>query len=183
MGQIKMVIKNSQVTAENVARLQPYSADKYLVCQRMTQLMGELAEGRNGQSMVVYIDGGVGAAQASGTLTGSSVAAGATAQVGAQVFTAVASGATGAQFNIGLSDMATMANLAAAINALPAMANVVTASASGAVVTVNSASYGNTGNNLDLIGSSSHGTITASAAHLSGGVEPSNVAYSFGGTL
>lgn len=183
MGQIKMIVQNSQVTAENVARIQPYVGDKYVVCQRMEQLMGELAEGRNGQSMVVYIDGGVGAAKASGTLTLASVVAGATAQIGFQTFTAVASGATGNQFNVGLSDTATAMNLAAVVNANSSLTNVVSASSSGAVVTVMSQSYGNTGNQIGLVGSTGNGTITASAAHLSGGAEPTNTAYSFGGSL
>jgi phage tail sheath gpL-like len=109
----------------------------------------------------------VGGASATGTITFSSMAAGATVTVGSQVFTCVSSGATGNQFNVGLSDTQAAANAAAAINANTILQPIATATSTGAVITLTAASTGYTANMIDLA-ISAHGSV--SAAHMAGGV-------------
>lgn len=109
----------------------------------------------------------VNAVKASGTLTGTSVVATDAIAINGTTFTSVASGATGNQFNIGADDDETMSNLADAINASSDMTGIVTAEASGDVVTVYAAVPGKIGNAITL--TSADATIVASAAKLSGG--------------
>jgi hypothetical protein len=164
MSQIKITINNLSGTADNVFRLNPYSGDKHLVANRLVRMLGSMSADVEAKTMTIYVDGGVGAAQASGTLTASSVVAGDSVQVGDQVFVASASPVGPNQFPVGGSTAASMANLAAAINANPAFATasgttLVTATAVGSVVTVNANAYGNNGNMIQLVGS----TATPSA--------------------
>ena len=172
MGQIKIIVNNNQPTAENIMRMQPYSGSKMEMCNRVARLMGEVAEGRNGQSMIVLIDGGTSAAKASGTLTLASVVATNTCQVGSQTFTAVASGATGNQFNVGVSDTATAANLVAVINANSSLGGSVVASSSGAVVSITAGDWGRHGNQIQLVGGTH---ITASGSGYLAGGAPTSV--------
>jgi hypothetical protein len=164
-SQTKIVIRDSSTTAENIFKIQPYCNDKWKVCQRLEQYIGGMAEGQNAQSMYVNIDGGPGAVQAHGTLTLSGVVAGNTAQVGDQVFVASASPVGPNQFLVGGSNSATATNLAAAINANPNLSAVVTAVASGAVVTVTSTDWGNKGNMIQLVGSGSSSQLGIAASY------------------
>lgn len=118
-------------------------------------------------SVLVSTQGG--AAQASGTLTLTSVVATNTAAINGVTFTAIASGATGNQFNVGGTDTLTAANLAAAINASASslISGYVTASSALGVVTVSSVFYGIGGNQVTLVGSTN---IVASGARLTGGL-------------
>lgn len=165
MSQIKLTVNNHRSTVDQIQELSAYSQDQRNILMRLSRLMGNLVEGSEGQSMSLQIDGGQGAAQASGTLSLSGVVAGNTAQVGDQVFVASASPVGPNQFLVGISDTATAVNLAAAINANPSLANVVTASSSGTVVTITSASYGNTGNNIQLVGSSNMSALGLAASY------------------
>jgi phage tail sheath gpL-like len=87
-------------------------------------------------SVAISIEGQ--ATAASGTFTLDTVIATDAVSINGVTFTGVASGATGNQFNIGADDDETAENLAAAINAsvTALVSGYVTASASGAVVTV-----------------------------------------------
>lgn len=107
--------------------------------------------------------------KASGTFTLDTVIATDAVSINGVTFTAVASGATGNQFNVGADDDETAANLAAAINASETalVDGYVTASSSGAVVTVTSAFYGLAGNQTAI--ASADATITASGSYLEGG--------------
>jgi beta-glucosidase len=90
--------------------------------------------------------------------------------VAGQVFTAVAAGATptSVQFALGATDAATAANLAAAVNAHAAVKAAVSASSSGAVVTLAARTVGVAGNYLALA-TNSTSTVTLSGAALTGG--------------
>lgn len=114
---------------------------------------------------------GANAVKASGTLTGDTVIATDAVTVAGETFACVASDADANEFLLGEDDEETMANLAAAINAHDDLAGIVTAEASGAVVTVSAAQPGLMGNGLAI--SSADATIVASGSHLSGGTDGS----------
>jgi phage tail sheath gpL-like len=130
-------------------------------------------------SQIAYSKLSAGLLQASGTVTLSSLVATDTVTVNGVVFTAVASGATGNQFNVGGSDTITATNLAVAINAsvTAKVVNVVTASASGPVVTVTAVQPGLQGN-MNTLAISAHGSV--SGAFLTGGTDGDQVATNFG---
>lgn len=111
----------------------------------------------------------LGAVKASGTFTLDTVVATDAVSINGVSFACVASGATGNQFNIGADDDGTATNLAAAINASSTalVSGYVTASASGAVVTVTAARAGLQGNAIAI--ASADATITASGARLEDG--------------
>jgi phage tail sheath gpL-like len=110
---------------------------------------------------------------ASGTVTvGTSVDDNDTVTIGGIAFTAKAAGPTGDQWLIDADASVCAAALAAAINAstTAGVAGCVTASASGAVVTITAAQPGKIGNAITL--ASSDGTdLVVSGARLSGGAE------------
>ena len=170
MAKISLIVNNNRSLADELQELQPYGGDPRQILQRLDRLMGNLAEGSEGQSMSLQINGGRGAVEASGTLTLSGVVAGNSAQVGDQVFVASASPVGPNQFLVGISDSATATNLAAAINANPNFATasgtpIVSASASGPIVTVTSNSYGNSGNMIQLVGSSNISALGVVASY------------------
>lgn len=119
----------------------------------------------------IYI--GVDSVVATGTVTLSSHVATNTVTVNGVVFTAVASGATGNQYNVG-TDTVTAANLAAAINAsvTAKIQGYVTATSSGAVVTISAIRPGVLGN-LTTIAISANGSV--SGATLAGGTDGAQV--------
>jgi hypothetical protein len=123
---------------------------------------------------------GTNAVQASGTVTLSSHVATNTVTINGVVFTAVASGATGNQYNVG-TDTVTAANLAAAINASvsAAVAGLVTATSSGAVVTVTAVTPGLLGN-LVTLAISANGSV--SGANATGGTQGTNVTTNYYGS-
>lgn len=158
MSQIKITVNNLSGTADNVFRLNPYSGDKHAVTDRLVRMFGSMSADVEGKTMTIYVDGGVGGAMASGTLTASAVVAGDSVQVGDQAFVASASPVGPNQFLVGGSTAASMSNLAAAINANPAFqtasgSTLVHAVPSGSVVTVTANAYGNSGNMIQLVGS------------------------------
>lgn len=158
-------------SAQDMSNLLP-SVGKHKTANAITDYLGALAGGLRLGTLDIQVNGGTTGVQASGTLTGSTVVAGNTAVIAGTTFTATASATpTALQFTVGANDTATMANLAAAINAHANMAGVVTATSSGAVVTVTAYPFGIAGNYLPL---SATGAITASAATLTGGV---NITY------
>jgi phage tail sheath gpL-like len=151
---------------------------KHEICQKISNFINSINSGNelaqdssNPPSIAISIKGN--ATRASGTLTLASVVATNTCAINGVTFTAVASGATGNQFNVGVSDTATATNLAAAINASASslVSQQVTATSSGAVVTVYSKIYGVGGNTVTLTGSAN---ITASGARLTGGAADPN---------
>ena len=175
MSQINITVTNPSSTADNLLRLQPYSGNKHQACERLVRMFGAMSCDMQGTSMTMFVDGGTGGVKASGTLTLSSVVATDTAQVGNQTFTASATPSGNNQFLVGLSDTATAANLKAKINAHPAFASatggsILSAASSGAVVTVTAYAYGNSGNMVQLVGSTD---ITASGSgYLAGARNP-----------
>lgn len=145
-------------------------------CAAMQKLLGELASGCTRGSVLVD----QATTYATGTFTLASVIATDAVSINGTTFTCVASGATGNQFNLGGTDILTAAALAAAINAsATALVNEhVTATSSGAVVTVTAAYPGTPGNAITI--ASADGTITASGARLTGGADGTEDSYSFG---
>jgi hypothetical protein len=130
---------------------------------------------------------GIGASdpvRASGTLTVvyASLAAANTVTVAGTVLTCIDTGTpTSAQFKKETSGTVTAANLAAAINGNSAIAARVSATSSGAVVTVRAHVPGTVGNLIPLV--SSAGGVTVSAATLAsgaGGADEAPLSFSFG---
>lgn len=92
-------------------------------------------------------------------------------------FTAKTSGATGNQFNISSTDTVVAANFAAAINGSTSLVGIVSATVSGAVVTLTSLAPGNVGNGIETgVGTLANTTVVAFA----GGAESARYAYSVG---
>jgi hypothetical protein len=151
MSKIDITVNNKRNTVDSRNETRAYDGDGHLVAQRLSKLMGSLDAGVEGQTMSIQIDNGNGV-QAHGTFTLSSVVAGDSLIVGAQTFLASATPTGHNQFLVGVSDAATATNLAAAINANPSLADVVTASASGAVVTVTSKYWSDVANNIPISG-------------------------------
>lgn len=180
MSKIVITIVNNSSEADTVFRLNPYSGDKHVVCQRMARMVGSMMADMETSLMTIAVDGGVGGINASGTLTGTAVVAGATATVGVQTFTNAAVPVGANQFAVGASDSATMANLGNAINAHPLLVNIASATVLANVVTVHSSVAGTYGNAIQLVGSA---TIAASGATLTGGVEGAGASYKFAGLV
>ena len=110
------------------------------------------------------------AVAASGTVTAASAQAADTVTVAGVAFTAVSGSPTGNQFDISGSDTAAAASLASAINAsaTAGINGVVSATSSGAVVTVTAKVPGLIGNGITL--ASSNGTrLATSGARLASG--------------
>ncbi len=144
------------------------------IAQRVLQFVNALATGSESAvaagsppSIAISVQGN--AVRASGTLTLSSVIAPNTFAINGVTFTARASGAGANEFNVGLNDTATAVNAAAAINASVTglIAGYVTATSALGVVTVKSAFYGLSGNQVTLTGSAN---IVASVTRLAGGL-------------
>lgn len=173
MSQLLLEVSLPDVNTTDLPKKFNAPAGNYL--QEINRLM-RLFRGIAGGVIRAQIDALAGATQASGTLTLSSVVATNTCVVGLVTYTAVASGATGAQFNVGASDTITAANLAAVINADANQAGIVTASSSGAVVTVQALPAGKIGNTIILTGSTN---ITASGAHLASGANGTQTTFKF----
>lgn len=107
---------------------------------------------------------------ATGTITFSAFAAADTFTIGTQTFTCEASGASGNnQFNVGGTDTLSAAAAVTVINAHPSLSGVVTATSSGAVITVTAAVSGLIGNQIGLA-ISAHGSVSASK--MAGGANP-----------
>lgn len=118
------------------------------------------------------VDQRVSAVQATGTFTLASVLATHTCSINGVTFTAVAGAAGANQFSIdGATDTDDATALAAAINASASalVSNHVTASSSGAVVTITAKQYGHAGNAITIAGGQA--SVTASGARLTGGSE------------
>ena len=129
----------------------------------------DLLEGLNagikqGVSVSVQPNGSGAPAKASGTLTCASTVATNTFVINGVTFTA------DTDFDVGFNDDGTATNIAAAINtsANALVQYLVTASASGSVVTITAALPGITGNCITLAGTTT--TLEASGARLTGGV-------------
>ena len=121
----------------------------------------------------------IGAVSASQTFTCGTVVATNNAVINGQAITAVASGAVNNQFNVGASPTESATNLAAAINAstTATINTFVSATSSGAVVTVFAQVPGTEGN---VITTTSSANITAGGATLTGGSEGTKKTYNYG---
>lgn len=106
----------------------------------------------------------VDAIKATGTVTVAVLpTAGDTLNIGGQIYTAVSSEAGSSQFLIGSTVAATATNIAGVINGF------ATATVSGAVVTVTAVEGGVSGNEIQMVASSTS-SLTLSGAYLTGGV-------------
>lgn len=152
------------------------SSNRLLVINRLSRYVNALAGGIRKSSLAL----GVGAVQASGTVTLSSHVATDTVTVNGVTFTCVASGATGNQYNVGVDDTASAVNLAAAINAsvTALISGYVSATSAAGVVTITAVRPGILGNCV-TIAISAHGSV--SAARLSGGTSGTEYTYKYGG--
>lgn len=111
-----------------------------------------------------------GAVQATATLTVSSTGSSAaeTMTIGNVTFTAKASGATGNEFNVSTTPATQATNMANAFNASSDLSGIVTASASGAVVTLTAVVPGTIGNGLDITESLTNVALSAFASGADG---------------
>jgi len=138
--------------------------------------LASLVSGMAGGAYDGKIELAIGAVAASATLTFDTVIATDVVVVNGVSIACVASGAGDDEFNKGSDDDESATNCAAAIN--ESVAGIVTASASGAVVTVTAVEEGDGGNAITI--SSPDTTITASAARLASGVDGTAASWSFG---
>lgn len=123
--------------------------------------MNALAGGDRDGKLVVQVNSGD-AVAASGTVTLASFVATNTLTVGSETFTCEASGATGNnQFNVGGTDTLSAAAAVLVINAHPNLSQTLSASSSGAVITITSKVPGKIGNYIPLA-ISAHGSVSAS---------------------
>ena len=118
--------------------------------------------------------------RASATLTCASVVEDNTCVINGVTLIAKASPAGESQFLVEATNTLQAATIAAAINAHSSLVGIVTASSSGAVVTVSAASKGLIGNAITLVGTVT--VLAASAARLAGGtgMGEAPVNFSFG---
>jgi phage tail sheath gpL-like len=156
------------------------SSQPWAACREIEKYFEKIMAGLEPASFTICTSANAPVA-ASGTCTivNGSVTANDTVTVAGTVLTAKTSGATGAQFNIGASGTITAANLAAAINANQ---KIVSATSSGAVVTITCNTPGAVGNFVTLATSHS-GAFTLSGSTLAsgaGGAETTPVSYSRG---
>ena len=162
------------------------SADKNGMLSGLVNLLESIGSG-NCPSQVDLDISSSGLAAASGTVTCASVSAADTVTINGVVFTAVNGGTPGAnEFDMSGTDTADATSLAAAINASVSslVQGYVSASSSGAVVTISSVYKGLMGNTHTL--ASSNGTrLAVSGARLAGGTGAVSTSgktnYSFGG--
>lgn len=125
--------------------------------------------------------GGAAPVRASGTITLASVAANDTVVLGGTTLTAKASPANENEFSQAGTNTQDAAALAAKINAHSTLSQVLSATSSGAVVTVTCLIPGVIGNHFTM--TQTGGTMTLSAAKLAsgtGGAADAGVLYSFG---
>lgn len=185
MGQLNLQIATRRDDATLKAAFEtPGTICKSSIAQKIVNFItglstgSELGPSGSAPSIAVSVEGQ--ATAASGTFTLASVVATDVCSINGVNFTCVASGATGNQFNVGADDDETATNLAAAINAsvTALVTGVVTASASGDVVTVTAVQKGLVGNSIAI--ASADATITVSGARLTGGAaDPYAITLSF----
>lgn len=118
--------------------------------------------------------------RASGTLTVASISANDTCVINGTTLTAKASPSGAAEFLSTGTDTVVAAAVAACINANSSFTGLVTATSSGAVVTVSAAQKGVMGNCITLVGTATR--FAASVARLAGGTgnDGSVVTYALG---
>jgi hypothetical protein len=152
-------------------------SDTFTGINKVVDLLTQIASGGRNATMDVQV-GGSTAVQASATITLTGVgAANDTILINGVTFTAKASGAVADQWNIGGSATLSAAAIAAAINAsvTSLVSGYVTASSSGAVVTVTAVPYGLFGNAMTLAKGVDAGSVmTVSSARLAGGTVTAN---------
>lgn len=138
--------------------------DKQAVLLLRNHLSGLASGAKRGTEVAIYPNG-TAAAKASGTFTLSSAVATNTASINGVTLVA------DTDFDVGADDDETAANLADAINASTdaLIDGIVTAAASGAVVTITAAMPGKAGNCITIEGTSPGTTLVASGARLTGG--------------
>lgn len=121
-----------------------------------------------------------GGVQATGTVTFSSIAAADTVTINGVVFTASASPSTNVQFLVTGGDTLAAAALAAKVNAATApnkVLNTVSATSSGAIITLSFLETGQIGN-LGTLAISAHGSV--SGANFTGGTDGTTTALAKG---
>jgi hypothetical protein len=147
---------------------------------RLAEYFTALASGHEQGTLEVYVGGTTGVA-ASATATFASIVADNVVTINGVAFTAKDSGATGNEFNIGASDTTAAAACAAAINAsvTAKIAGYVSATSSGAVVTISALRKGVGGNMFTLTKTGNPITVTGSGFLTSGaGENTALVSYS-----
>lgn len=113
----------------------------------------------------------------SGTVTFSSIVENDTVTIGKTVFTGKDSPSTSVQFLTGTTDTASAASLASKINAHTQAGKIVSASASGAVITLTCLVPGLIGNEIALA-ISAHGSVSAS--YMASGSEGNTSTFAHG---
>lgn len=188
MAQTKITITHDKDAQGDVAfHLITSKYTSKMHVEALKNLLNAIEGGVRNASITTSVDDSAGVS-ASGTVTfsGASTASD-TLVISGVTFTAVASGATGNQWNVGGSASAQATNLAAAINAAASMVGIVSASASGAVVTITSLTSGPVGNAITLAKGTDAGSVMTvgglSNGRLSGGstaTTVSSASYKFG---
>jgi len=175
-------IENNTNGGDTIARLNLKTAEYRTNLNRLSDYLGALASGNvsgvSGTNKCIV--GGFTNAYGTITLASTGPVATNTFSLNSVTFTARASGATGNEYNLGGSLAATATNIANAINASTSdkISGVVTASASGAVVTITANAPGKLGNGNSLvIGTMANSTIVDFASSTTKGIEVQNVSF------
>ncbi len=176
---VTTVVRITHDKLEHLGLSQPTGSSRE-VCERLSQLLIRLGSG----NLVGTVDvqrGATAAVKASATATLATAIATNAVTINAVAFTAVASGATGNQWNIGGTDTISATNLAAAINGsvTAKIAGYVSATSSGAVVTISAVTPGLLGNLVTLTKTGTPITVTGAGFLASGaGDDVAVVSYS-----
>lgn len=165
MSLTRIVIDSPLTATQDLANLRMNGTGSWHNVFRLMDWLRGFAKGTRRGNMKVR----VGAVQASGTITFSSLVADDTVTVNSVVFTAKASPSGTNQFALGADDTAAAANFAAKINAstLAHILSCVTATSALGVVTLTAVVPGLTGNN-QTIAISAHGSVSGSGLLTSG---------------
>lgn len=162
MALLKVTFKTNKSQAQLEDDVLAPANDPNRQAQKLVTHLHKLVSGSTSGEIEVNVS----PVQASGTLTLDTVVEDDTCVVAGVTLTAKDTPSTNVQFEVGADDEETATNLAGIINAHPTISTYVSASASGAVVTITAVEYGVTGNLIGLVGDT---TITASAATLEDG--------------
>jgi phage tail sheath gpL-like len=154
---------------------------------RMQNFLNSIDSGNINAIVTTAIDDGNGVA-ASGLVTYTGIAAaGDTILISGVTLTAVASGAVSGQYNVGTTAASQAAALAAGILLSTSLVGIVTATATGAVVTVSAAVPGTIGNAVTLAKGVDAGSVATvsgvTGGKLQNGAAPTSatsVTYRFG---
>lgn len=167
MSATRIVVNTPLTATQDAANIRMNGTGTWRNVARLMDWLRGFKSGSRRGSMAIN----VGAVQATGTITFSSLVAADVVTINGVIFTARAAPSGTNEFALGASDTTAAANLAAKINAsaLAGIVGLVTATSAAAVVTITSVVPGVIGN-ANTIAISAHGSVSGSG-RLTGGTD------------